>query len=144
MTTPPRQHPHWVFADTSGYYAGASEDEQRHHEARAILVQLERERVRFYTTLYVLAELHALAITRRRNPRFALDLLTQIEASATTIVPVTADDQAAARLLLAQRQDKLYSLTDALSFAVMERLGISRVFTFDRNFEQHGFQLVTP
>ena len=46
--------------------------------------------------------------------------------------------------LLAKRQDKLYSLTDTLSFAVMERLGISRVFTFDRNFEQHGFQLVTP
>lgn len=63
MTTSPRQHSTWVVADTSGYYAGASADEQRHTEARAILARLARERVRFFTTLYVLAELHALAIT---------------------------------------------------------------------------------
>lgn len=115
--TLPRRHPNWIFADTSGYYAGAAEDEQRHEEARAILTQLEREHVRFYT---------------------------RIETSATTIIAVTADDQANARLILGRRQDKLYSLTDALSFAVMERLGISRVFTFDRTFEQHGFELVAP
>ena len=143
MTTAPRQHPAWVFVDTSGYYASAAADEQRHAEARAILARLAAERVRFFTTLYVLAELHALAITRRRNPRFAFEMLIRIESSATTIVPVTADDQAQARILLARHQDKLYSLTDALSFTVMQRLGITRVFTFDRNFAQHGFQFAT-
>ena len=46
-------------------------------------------------------------------------------------------------MLLAERSDKRCSLTDALSFTVMERLGIARAFTFDRNFSQHSFQLVT-
>lgn len=124
------------------FYAAAAEDEGRHQEARAILTRLNRERVQFYTTLYVLAELHALVITRRRHPNFALALITRIERSATTIVPVKDDDQAHARAILARRPDKLYPLTDALSFAVMERMGIGRVFTFDRNFAQHGFQLV--
>jgi predicted nucleic acid-binding protein len=142
MTAVPRYRPNWVFGNTSGYYAAAAEDETRHREAQAILARLQTEHVRFHTTLYVLAELHALVITRRRNPQFALALISGIERSATSIVPVTDGDQARARAILTSRPDKLYSLTDALSFAVMERLGIARVFTFDRNFSQHGFQLV--
>jgi predicted nucleic acid-binding protein len=140
MTTLPRHHPNWVFSDTSGYYAAAVEDDQRTPQAVATLSRLERERVRFFTTPFVLAELHALVITRRRNPQLALALLTRIESGATTVAPVTSHDHAQARAILGQRQDKLYSLTDALSFAVMERLGIFRVFTFDHNFKQHGFQ----
>lgn len=34
--------------------------------------------------------------------------------------------------------------TDAISFVVMERLGITRAFTFDRHFEQYGFTVLTP
>jgi len=144
MTTIARQHTNWVFSDTSGYYGAAVEDDQRHHEALAVLVRLEQEHARFDTTQYVLAELHALLIARKRSPKLALALLTRIEAGATAVIPVTANDHIQARAILAQRQDKLYSLTDSLSFAVMERMGIARVFSFDRNFEQHGFQLVTP
>jgi predicted nucleic acid-binding protein len=144
MSAPPRLRSDWVFADISGYYAAASEDEQRCQDARAVLARLERERVRFHTTQYVLAELHALAITRRRNPGFALELIRRIETGATIIVPVSGDDHPRARAILAQRPDRLYSLTDALSFAVMERLGIYRVFTFDHNFEQQGFELAVP
>lgn len=141
-STSPRQHPTWVFSDTSGLFGAAVARDENHQAARAILDHLQAERVHFFTTLYVLAELHALVITRRRDPRLALNTVSRIERGATTIVPVTDRDQARARTILASRPDKLYSLTDALSFAVMERLGIARVFTFDRNFSQHGFQLV--
>ena len=41
-------------------------------------------------------------------------------------------------------QDKDFSLTDAISFAVMERLQITQAFTFDRHFAQYGFTLVQP
>ena len=86
----------------------------------------------------------ALVITRRRSSQLASALLSQIEASGTIVVPVTEDDQAHARALLERHRDKLYSLTDALSFVVMERLGITRVFTFDHNFEHYGFTILTP
>lgn len=144
MSMQPRRRHNWIFADTSGYYGAAAENDDNHAAARAILSRLERERIRFFTTHYVLAELHALIITRRRNPQFALAVLRSTEAGSATVVPVTAADHAQARDLLAQHQDKLYSLTDALSFVVMERIGIIRVFTFDHNFEQHRFELVTP
>ena len=144
MTTRARQRSNWIFVDTSAYYAAAAENDENHDTAVVILSAFERERVRLFTTLYVLAELHALVISRRRNPRLALTLLRNIESGSTTIIPVTSRDQALARIILAQYDDKLYSLTDALSFAIMERLGIFRVFTFDENFTQHGLNVLTP
>jgi uncharacterized protein len=38
--------------------------------------------------------------------------------------------------------DKAYSFTDALSFAVMERLGISIAFALDQHFDQFGRQMI--
>jgi hypothetical protein len=40
--------------------------------------------------------------------------------------------------------DKTYSLCDALSFAVMERLKISRAASFDAHFRQYGKFVVLP
>jgi predicted nucleic acid-binding protein len=38
------------------------------------------------------------------------------------------------------RQDKTWSLTDCISFVVMEQQGISQAVTTDRHFTQAGFQ----
>ena len=35
-------------------------------------------------------------------------------------------------------QDKTYSFCDALSFVVMERLGITEAIAFDRHFREYG------
>ncbi len=144
MTTVSHQRAHWIFADTSGYYAAVAENDDNHAAALAILSRLERQRSRLFTTQYVLAELHALIITRRRDPQLALAVLTHIEAGSATVIPVAADDHRRARALLARHQDKLYSLTDALSFVVIERLGIANALTFDRNFSQYGLMVLAP
>jgi uncharacterized protein len=41
--------------------------------------------------------------------------------------------------LYEQRPDKSWSLTDCISFSVMESRGIREVLTGDRHFEQAGF-----
>lgn len=42
--------------------------------------------------------------------------------------------------LLARRADKNWSLTDCISFVVMEEEGIQEALTIDRDFEQAGFK----
>jgi predicted nucleic acid-binding protein len=40
-----------------------------------------------------------------------------------------------------RHQDKRWSFTDCVSFAVMWDLGIKDAFTFDHNFTQAGFRI---
>jgi predicted nucleic acid-binding protein len=48
----------------------------------------------------------------------------------------------AAIRLFATRSDKDWSLTDCLSFVVMERKGIREALTADNHFEQAGFHAI--
>ena len=43
---------------------------------------------------------------------------------------------------LERHQDKRYSLTDCISFAVMKQLKVKTVLTFDKHFAQAGFQMM--
>jgi uncharacterized protein len=136
-------HPSWVFLDTSGYFALTSSKDQNHAGAVAIMQALIAGRFRLYTSNFVLAELHALLLTRISR-RTAFATLTAIDSSDTTIVRVTPDDEARARRIIARFDDKNFSLTDASSFAIMDRLGITQAFTFDGNFSQYGLTVLTP
>ena len=136
-------HPSRVFVDTGGYFALTSSKDQNHGAAITIMRALIVGRFRLYTSNFVLAELHALLLTRIGR-RTAFDTLTAIDASDTTIVRATQDDEARARQIIARYDDKSFSLTDATSFAIMDRLGITRAFAFDANFSQYGLTVLTP
>lgn len=71
-------------------------------------------------------------------------MLDEIESSNTTIIRVSARDESRARHIIHHYDDKDFSLTDATSFAVMERLRIPQAFAFDRNFTQYGLTALTP
>jgi len=66
-----------------------------------------------------------------------------MEQSSTTLVWVTPRDVARAKAIVYQYDDKDFSLTDATSFAVMERLTIPQALSFDRNFVQYGISVLS-
>jgi uncharacterized protein len=51
---------------------------------------------------------------------------------------VSVDDEHRAWEIIEQCADKDFSLADTTRFAVMERLGLTEAFTFDRNFAEFG------
>jgi predicted nucleic acid-binding protein len=51
---------------------------------------------------------------------------------------VREGDEERAIALVHQHADKGYSLCDALSFVVMERMGITEALAFDRHFLEDG------
>ena len=57
-----------------------------------------------------------------------------------TIVPASQELFEAGLRLHAEREDKEWSLTDCISFIVMERHAIRRALAFDHHFEQAGFE----
>jgi predicted nucleic acid-binding protein len=131
-----------VFVDTSAYCAVSNRHDVNHDRARSILVELVANRCPLITTNFILAELHALLLTRM-NRAIALQVLRDIDSSEdTTVIRVDKDDEERARAIIVQYTDKNFSLTDATCFAIMERLGITDAFSFDRNFAQYGWTLI--
>jgi len=130
-----------VFVDTSAFFALADANDANHAAAQAIRLRLMDARYQPFTTNFVVAETHGLVLARR-NRYEAIQALREIEDGETIIVRVAARDEHRARQILAAYDDHDFSLTDATSFAVMERLHIAHAFTFDRHFSEVGFHVL--
>ena len=126
-----------LFLDTSAYYALSDVRDANHDAATRVRDAPIAERPRLFTTNLVLAETHALVLSRMGRET-ALRVLDRVEQSTTTVVRASARDEARVRWILRQYDDKDFSLTDATSFAVMERLRITAAFSFDQHFAQYG------
>ena len=142
----PSLHRGGAFADTSALYALFDQRDGFHSEAIELFKRVSAARAQFCTTTFVVAETHALMLSRMRRPlgpvearRRSREALGRLYEGMTTIVRPTEDDERAALALLARFDDQDFSFTDATSFAVMRRLGIELAFTFDDDFTRAGF-----
>src|SRR5918911_143532 len=130
-----------ALVDTSAYFALLDADDANHAQARAISERVIAESFHLFTTSLVLAETHALLLNRLSQP-LATRFLRDMEHSPTTLVWVTPRDVHRAKAIIYQYTDKDFPLTDAASFAVMERLRIPAAFPFDRHFAQYAFTVL--
>jgi predicted nucleic acid-binding protein len=101
-----------------------------------IAQRILRMQYRLITTPYIFAETHARfsrsVVLRERIIRdFWENPIVSIESP-------TVADQAAALTILKEQKDKSYSFCDALSFAMMKRMNLREVLTFDDHFRQFG------
>jgi uncharacterized protein len=131
-----------VFVDSSVYLALLDQDDEHHREATQIFHQLARERYRQFTTNVLLIESHALILSVLGRAQ-AAQFLKDMQESHTVILRVRALDEERAKQILFQYADKDFSFADAISFAVMGRFAIRLAFTFDRDFAQYGFTVLT-
>jgi uncharacterized protein len=127
-----------VLVDTGAIYALLDRTDANHAAARAALDDLKRRRAEPLLTNFIVAESHALVLSRLNA-----DMARRwVVANVWPIERVTEADETKAVAILQRYADKTFSYTDACSFAVMERLGLKTAFAFDPHFRQYGFQVV--
>jgi predicted nucleic acid-binding protein len=108
--------------------------------ASALRAALEN-RYRLVTTNLIVAETHALLL-RRFNHAVALAFLREIRSEPNLVVESTRDvEERARREWLERYDDQDFSLTDAVSFAVMGERRISVALTLDHHFSVAGFEV---
>jgi predicted nucleic acid-binding protein len=91
------------------------------------------------TTNAVVVETYSLLLARSRGGRrAALAFLDMVADDAYLLERIRKRDDERAIALLRAHEDKSYSLCDALSFVVMERLRIREAIAFDRHFRAYG------
>ncbi|MBE9232494.1 type II toxin-antitoxin system VapC family toxin [Cuspidothrix issatschenkoi LEGE 03284] len=126
-----------VLLDTSGLLCFLHQDEAQHKTAVELISNYNG---RFITHNYVLAELIALSLVRRfpcsTVLMYSLELMENPNVEMVWVDEILHRE---AMDLLLVRQDKTYSLCDAISFVLMRKKGIREALTTDKHFEQEGF-----
>lgn len=123
-----------LFVDSSAFYALLDRSDSNHRRAYVLLRNTARRRRQLVTTNFIVAEAHALILSRLGRNLAARWLLTL----TARVVRVAEEDEARAREIIAAYHDKDFSYCDAASFAVMERLGLPQALAFDIHFRQYA------
>ena len=131
-----------VFVDTGAFVALDLADDQHHGAAVRTFAALCECRPRFVSTNLVFGETYT-TLLARSGRRAALRWGQQMRTGAgIDFVHVDSTLEEAAWEILESHTDKPWSYVDAVSFALMERDGISTAFAFDRHFTQRGLAVV--
>jgi predicted nucleic acid-binding protein len=127
-----------LFMDTSFALAGLDVGDQWHPAAMRLKDSVSAAS-RVVTTSAVVTEIcDAMSAPRWRTDvhRFVESILKNPKA---IVVHVGPDLLRSAFDLFADRPDKHWSLTDCISFVVMDQMKVRACLTADRHFEQAGF-----
>jgi len=120
--------------DSSALFAGANERDGHHLRATELLAELEP----LVTSDHVLVETWQL-LNSRISRHVAEAFWHGLRDGPVSIEPVGPADLELAWSIGEQFADQTFSIVDRTSFAVMRRLGIYRVASFDDDFAIYRF-----
>jgi uncharacterized protein len=128
-----------VFVDTGAWVALRYARDQHHARARALMRRLQTDGLGLVTTEWVMAESVTL-LKARGAVDHALALGEAIQGGRLGyVVESTAERRRHAWDLFVRYRERRVGWVDCASFAVMEELGLDRVFGFDEDFVRAGF-----
>jgi predicted nucleic acid-binding protein len=131
-----------VLLDASFWIALRDLREPWHSQARQTTLELLKRRTVLVFSTLILAEVHAHFC--RSEPMRAQILDDAQNNPALHWEPVSVEDELGAVQLLREHRDKSYSLCDAVSFKIMQRLELRRAASLDAHFRQFGQFEVIP
>lgn len=131
------------FLDTGYLIALEASNDKNHTRAKNHWQNLIRSRPSLVTTSFVFDEVVTFFNSRNRHDK-AIEVGTRL-LNSPAIQLIQVDDSLFRKgwEYFERHSDKLYSLTDCISFIVMQQRKIQTALTFDRHFTQANF-LTTP
>jgi predicted nucleic acid-binding protein len=123
-----------LFVDTSVLYALVDRGDRNHGRATVVL---DGER-RLITTDHILVE-SWLLVRSRLGREIAERLWATLRSGAASVEQVGPGDLEVAWTIGEAFPDQDFSIVDRTSFAVMQRLGVHRVASFDSDFAVFRF-----
>jgi predicted nucleic acid-binding protein len=129
-----------LFIDTGPLLALALAGDSRH--AEAVRFVREQPGAQFVLSNLVLAELATRARARGSAARAAEAARSVLSSRRHEVIFVDEPLMNAALARLEQFHDKRLSLTDCVSFELMDRFRLQAAFTFDADFRDCGYRMV--
>jgi len=118
-----------AFVDTSGWFAAANAKDRHHQRASELL----GEEFEFVTSTFIIVETWLL-LQSRLSFAIAEEFVDSVRLGAAALEHTSMTDIQRAWQLSASFEDQMFSLVDRTSFVMMERLGITKVISFDADF----------
>lgn len=130
-----------IFIDTGAFLARYLTKDQYHPKAIGFWNEIKKKRDACFTSNFVLDETFTL-LGRRAGYDFAAQRATSIYASKLfTILRPTRIDEVKAIDFFQKFADQNVSFTDCITFVLLRKEKIKRVFSFDSHFQWAGFKL---
>lgn len=125
-----------LLLDTSALVAARNANDRNHNKALEIMTPaLQGDYGKLFVTDYIFDEAVTLAYIRTGSKRFAHDIGKFAKAKPINFRFIEPIDFDKAWELYQHYEDKHLSFTDCTNIALMERLDIETIFTFDMEFK---------
>jgi uncharacterized protein len=128
-----------AFLDTSYLLALELANDQNHEPAIKHWHRFLNNSPRLVTTSFILDEVVTFFNSRGHHAKAVEVGNNLLTSSSIEFIHVEAALLLEAWSYFQRHKDKDYSLTDCISFVVMSRLSLTLALTFDKHFEQAGF-----
>ena len=128
-----------IFADTSALYAVLDTDDNKHTKAKQFWEKIIKNGDVLLYHNYIQVEISILIL--RRLGMEAVHVFEQDIVPMLRIFWVTKEIHSAAVSAQLMANKRSLSLVDCVSFEVMRRTGVRKAFTFDRHFQDYGYEI---
>ena len=132
-----------IFVDTSAFLALFHIRDGEHQRALDTWGKIKENEKAFITTNHVLDELATL-LGRKTNFNYSVRKMRRIYSSDIQIERPSEEDELNSNALgyFEKYTDQKISFTDCLSFVIMKKFAIKKVFTFDHHFSYAEFEII--
>ncbi|MBW3623278.1 MAG: PIN domain-containing protein [Armatimonadetes bacterium] len=129
------------FLDTSYLLALELSSDRNHSRAQTHWNRVKSSLPPLLTTSYIFDEVVTFLNSRGHHAKAVQIGQTLLQSPTIHLLHVDVMLFHAAWDYFRRHNDKAYSLTDCISFVVMQQMGIRSAYTFDHHFTQAGYRM---